>query len=95
MAKKKTGNEQAQLQRPAAEVSYADELDLLEKADGKAARPHGWRLTPISVLKFVLGDDKLKIASKFTLDRNMEENLKLYEEILQERHRAAVPKGWK
>ena len=46
-------------------------------------------------LRNTMGEAALKIASKFTLDRNMEENLKLYEEILQERHRAAVPKGWK
>jgi MoxR-like ATPase len=67
MAKKKAeeATPAADLQRPAAEVLYASELTHLEEADGKAARPGGWRLTPASVLKFVLGDEKLGIQPKF------------------------------
>jgi MoxR-like ATPase len=53
------------LQRPAAEVLYADELRKLTDMDAKKARPRGWRLTPDSVLRFIVGDDKLKISPKF------------------------------
>jgi MoxR-like ATPase len=56
---------EADLQRPAAEALYADELVRLAAADGAAAKPRNWRLTPASVLKFVLGDDDLKVAPKF------------------------------
>lgn len=55
----------ADLQRPAAEVMYAEELARLTAADGAAPRPRNWRLTPASVLKFILGDEELKIAPKF------------------------------
>jgi MoxR-like ATPase len=55
----------ADLQRPAPESLYADELDRLAKADGDAPRPHNWRLSPQSVLKFVVGDEALGIAPKF------------------------------
>jgi MoxR-like ATPase len=58
------------IQRPAAEVLYADELERLAKADGDAPRPGGWKLTPQSVLKFVLGDGKLKIEPKFVGSRS-------------------------
>ena len=57
------------IQRPSAEALYADELGRLEKADGKAPRPGGWKLTPLSVLRFVLGDEKLRIAPKFVGSR--------------------------
>ena len=59
------GGEPPDLQRPAAELLYADELARLAAADGAAAKPRNWRLTPASVLKFVLGDDGLKVAPKF------------------------------
>lgn len=67
MAKKKTEDNlpAADLQRPAAEVLYADELTRLEEADAKSPRPGGWRLTPTSVLRFVLGDEALGIQPKF------------------------------
>jgi MoxR-like ATPase len=77
MAKKKESSEAAaaaaattamparELQRPAAEVIYADELARLAEADGAAARPRNWKLTPASVLKFVLGDAGMNIAPKF------------------------------
>ena len=64
---------QAELQRPAAEVLYADELRQLAKADGNAPRPHGWKLTPQSVLKFVLGDGPSNIAAKFVGRRSFVE----------------------
>jgi MoxR-like ATPase len=62
-----------ELQRPAAEILYADELDRLAEADGDAPRPGGWKLTPRSVLKFVLGDDPLKIEHKFVGSRSFVE----------------------
>jgi MoxR-like ATPase len=53
------------IQRPAAEVLYADELERLARDDGDAPRPQGWRLTPRSVLAFVLGDAEKGLAPKF------------------------------
>src|SRR5688572_27639190 len=48
--------ELAHLQRPSAEVLHADELARLAVADANAPRPGGWRLTPRSVLRFILGE---------------------------------------
>jgi MoxR-like ATPase len=62
-----------QLQRPASEVLYADELKALAKRDGDAPRPEGWYLTPRSVLSFILGDSKLKIEPKFVGERSFVE----------------------
>ncbi len=59
-----------ELQRPSAEVLYADELKQLIDNDGDDPRPEGWLLTPRSVLKFVLGDRKLKITPKFVGERS-------------------------
>ncbi len=53
------------IQRPSAEVLYADELERLARDDAAAQRPQGWRLTPRSVLTFVLGDETKGIAPKF------------------------------
>lgn len=55
----------AELQRPAAELLYAEELDRLALGDGASPRPKGWALTPRSVLTFVLGDEAQGIAPKF------------------------------
>jgi MoxR-like ATPase len=67
MAKKKPDESAAAIdvQRPAAEVLYAAELAKLEERDAKKPRPGGWRLTPASVLTFVLGDEGLGIQPKF------------------------------
>ncbi len=54
-----------EVQRPAAEVLYADELQRLAEAEGDAPRPPGWKLSPASVLKFVAGDPSLDITEKF------------------------------
>jgi len=54
-----------ELQRPAAESLYGDELDRLALDDGDSPRPKGWALTPRSVLTFVLGDESKGIAPKF------------------------------
>jgi len=61
-AKKKTSNET--LQRPPAEVLYADELTRL-KAQDKGPKPPGWAMTPRSVRRFILGDEGLNIRQKF------------------------------
>ena len=63
--KKKKTEGDTDLQRPAAEVLHAAELARLVKEDGQAPRPRGWRLTPRSVLRFVLGDEKAGIEPKF------------------------------
>lgn len=55
----------AHLQRPAAEVLHAQELAQLAAADADAPRPGGWKLTPRSVLRFILGDPARDIAPKF------------------------------
>jgi MoxR-like ATPase len=59
----------ADLQRPAAEILYAAELDQLAAADKDRPRPKGWRLTPQSVLRFVLGDDDAGMQPKFVGSR--------------------------
>ncbi len=53
------------LQRPAAEMLYADELARLAAASAGEPRPLGWRLSPRAALAFVLGDERLGIAPKF------------------------------
>lgn len=57
------------IQRRPAELEYASELKLLVDADAKKPKPKGWQMTPESVLKFVLGDSKLKISPKFVGQR--------------------------
>lgn len=59
----------ADLQRPAAEVLYANELDKLAARDRDRPRPKGWRLAPRSVLSFVLGDEELGLQPKFVGSR--------------------------
>jgi MoxR-like ATPase len=57
------------LQRPAAEILYAAELEKLAALDKDKPRPKGWRLTPQSVLGFVIGDEKLGLQPKFVGSR--------------------------
>ncbi|KAF3885659.1 MULTISPECIES: ATP-binding protein [Nostocales] len=64
-------NKPPELQRPAAETLYADELKRLAEADGDTPRPGGWKLTPRSVLKFLLGDKQLHIKTKFVGNRSL------------------------
>jgi MoxR-like ATPase len=59
------------VQRPAAELLYAEELQRLLEADTDAPRPGGWRLTPLSVLRFVLGDEAAGLTPKFVGSRSM------------------------
>jgi MoxR-like ATPase len=61
------------IQRPAAEVLFADELARLAEADSGQPRPGGWRLTPRSVVHFVLGDESLGISPKFVGARSFVE----------------------
>jgi MoxR-like ATPase len=61
----------AEVQRPPAETLYADELVRLAAADADTPRPEGWKLTPRSVLAFVLGDDARGISSKFVGSRSL------------------------
>ncbi len=56
---------QQDIQRPPAEMLYADELARLAKSDQNKPRPGGWKLTPRSVLKFILGDEQERIEAKF------------------------------
>jgi MoxR-like ATPase len=58
-----------EVQRPAAEALYASELERLWAEDGDAPRPGGWRLTPRSVLRFVLGDEEAGVTPKFVGSR--------------------------
>ena len=52
------------LQRPAAEIVYAAELEKLRASD-TYARPPGWKLSPRAVRTFILGDESLGIRKKF------------------------------
>jgi MoxR-like ATPase len=74
MARKRVGNEAritegepsgSEVQRPAAEVMYADELARLAQHDADRPRPKGWKLTPRSVVSFLLGDERLNVSPKF------------------------------
>ena len=68
MAKSKKKSEQktdqSKIQRPSAEILYADELERLLEADS-GPKPPGWRMSLQNVRKFILGDKKLKIRQKF------------------------------
>lgn len=55
----------AELQRPAAEILYADELGRLAKESASQPKPPGWQLTPQAVLDFVLGSEAKGIGPKF------------------------------
>ena len=69
MAKKSEGNLN-DIQRPPAEILYRDELQQLQEKDKAQPRPAGWLLTPLSVIKFVGGDDDLNIQAKFVGSRS-------------------------
>jgi len=64
---KKSTAENADIQRPPAEVRYADELTRLATAD-TGHRPPGWRLSLQAVRAFVVGDERLGVARKFVGD---------------------------
>jgi MoxR-like ATPase len=60
-----------QLQRPPAEVLYAEELQRLRDRDSDTPRPANWQLTPRSILDFVLGHSDLDITPKFVGSRSL------------------------
>src|SRR4051794_26261731 len=78
MGRKRGGNEDyspdpaisADIQRPAAEVLYANELARLAERDAGRPRPPGWKLTPAGVVSFVTGDEKSGILPKFVGSRS-------------------------
>lgn len=61
------------IQRPSAETLHADELARLAAEDAAKPKPPGWKLTPQSVLRFILGDARAGIAPKFVGRRAMME----------------------
>ncbi len=74
MAKKKTtarkkptasANSESTLQRPPAEILFADELAELTTASADDPRPPGWRMSPRAVLTFILGDPAQQLPPKF------------------------------
>ena len=76
MAKKKVSKKKEEpknVQRPPAEVLYQEELKRLAEEDGDAPRPPGWKLSPRSVLDFVLGSTKRNLTPKFVGRRSFVE----------------------
>lgn len=70
MAKLKTKN----MQRPPAEILYAEEFEKLLKAD-PGPKPPGWRLSLSAVLKFIAGDHKLGLSRKIVAPVNSLERM--------------------
>jgi MoxR-like ATPase len=74
-AKPKTPSEvpsaKLDIQRPSAEILHAAELTRLAAEDVSKPKPPGWRMTPQSVLKFILGDERAGLAPKFVGRRGM------------------------
>jgi MoxR-like ATPase len=58
------------VQRPPAEVRFADELAKL-RADDSAPRPPGWALSLDAARRFVIGDAKLGVRNKFVGDPSL------------------------
>ena len=52
------------VQRQPAETRFAAELQWLKEQD-KDAKPRGWQLSPRSVRRFILGDERLNVSQKF------------------------------
>ncbi|MCG8919593.1 AAA family ATPase [Actinokineospora sp. PR83] len=65
-----TGIDTADLQRPPAEVRYADELNRLRAAD-TGARPPGWWLSMDAARRFIVGDEAGGISRKFVGDPSL------------------------
>ena len=60
--------------RPPAEVTYYEELRLLGETDTHA-RPPGWRLSPLAVKAFIIGDEQRSIPRKFYGDDTLVERI--------------------
>ncbi|WP_430780256.1 ATP-binding protein [Actinoplanes sp. G11-F43] len=65
-----SGGPAPHVQRPPAEVRYADELARLRAADD-APTPPGWALSLRAARAFVVGDDKLGVTRKFVGDPSL------------------------
>ncbi|MER5865028.1 AAA family ATPase [Kitasatospora sp. NPDC002040] len=59
--------DQGRIQRPPAEVRYAEELAAL-RADDRDPRPPGWQLSLRAARRFVIGDEPAGIGRKFVGD---------------------------
>ncbi|HEY4459743.1 MAG TPA: AAA family ATPase [Pseudonocardiaceae bacterium] len=59
-----------ELQRPPAEVRFADELDRL-RADDRDPRPPGWALSLTAARRFIVGDERLGVSRKFVGDPSL------------------------
>ena len=60
-----SSSDTASLQRPPAEILFADELAELGKQHQDDPKPPGWQLSPQAVLNFVLGDPEKDQQPKF------------------------------
>lgn len=58
------------IQKPPAEIRYADELSRL-RADDQGRRPPGWVLSLEAARRFIAGDERLEIARKFVGDPSL------------------------
>ena len=56
------------LQRPPAEVRFAEELAVLAAGDSGHHRPPGWKLSMQAVRAFIVGDERLGVQRKFVGD---------------------------
>jgi MoxR-like ATPase len=65
-----TAPDPARMQRPPAEIRYADELARL-RADDTAERPPGWALSLQAARAFVIGDRRRGISGKFVGDPSL------------------------
>ncbi|MFB8006846.1 AAA family ATPase [Nocardia sp. NPDC056000] len=58
------------MQRPPAELRWAEDLERLRAAD-TAPKPPGWALSVDAAKRFIVGDPKLGIANKFVGDASL------------------------
>ncbi|MBW4718483.1 ATP-binding protein [Saccharothrix obliqua] len=63
-------SDQKDLQRPPAEVRFADELARL-RADDTAHRPPGWALSLEAARRFIVGDESRDVSRKFVGDPSL------------------------
>ncbi|WP_433089966.1 ATP-binding protein [Dactylosporangium sp. CA-052675] len=64
------GGDAGSVQRPPAEVRYADELRLLAETDA-GPRPPGWVLSLTAARRFIIGDPGAGISRKFVGDPSL------------------------
>ncbi|WP_354702149.1 putative protein YehL [Paraconexibacter sp. AEG42_29] len=60
----------ARVQRPPAELRWADELERLRTGD-ENPRPPGWQLSVTAARRFIIGDRKLGVTRKFVGDPSL------------------------